>query len=333
VRWLVLACTISSFIGHCAARSARTSFYVVSAFFSDHGAALYYRLIEVSPDGPDSLVRYSRVASVNIYCPRMVVQSAEARLRNTSPAGLLQDNDPCAVKPATLRSRLSKYHRRLSYLEAFSFAVVAHCGSRSVLLELPTTEGLDFDALKTAHPETARLWDLPQQIIRPAFGANDIFHNRSDADDLALQKAGAKLVPELVSGRYDAGLAAALKGLGFKSRDAHFRSILKDYRGPVSTAQASAGFLPQLLNASSYQFSHYEAPTYPRLAMAAGIHGEVGLQVRVDPATGAVIDASALSGHPLLRPSALEATKKWRFASGSTTGPLHLTIDYELHCP
>ena len=150
MRWLVLACTISSFIGHCAARSARTSFYVVSAFFSDHGAALYYRLIEVSPDGPDSLVRYSRVASVNIYCPRMVVQSAGARLRNTSPAGLLQDNDPCAVKPATLRSRLSKYHRRLSYLEAFSFAVVAHCGSRSVLLELPTTEGLDFDALKTA---------------------------------------------------------------------------------------------------------------------------------------------------------------------------------------
>ena len=79
VRWLVLACAIVAVTAHAADRPAVSGLYIVSAFFSDNGAALYYRLIEVSPDGRDSIVRYSRVASVNIYCPRMIVQSAEVR--------------------------------------------------------------------------------------------------------------------------------------------------------------------------------------------------------------------------------------------------------------
>jgi TonB family protein len=326
--WLIFAAT-----AHAAERSALSSLYGVSAFFSDYGAALYCRLIEVNPDGPDSVVRYSRVANVNIYCPRMIVQSAEVRVPNASPAKLVQGNDPCAVEPGKFRAMLNKYHRRPSYLEAFSFAVVAHCGSRSVLLEMPTTAALDFDALKATHPEMARLWDLPQQITDPAFGAKDIFHDLSDADDLAFQRAGAKLVPQLASGRYDWGLAAALR-VGFKSRGAHFRSLLEAYRGPVDAVEASIGYVPELLNSKAYQFSQYVAPKYPPLAQAARIRGKVELQLHVDPATGTVVDASAFSGHPLLKPSAVDAAKQWRFAPGSVIAePLRLTLEYELRCP
>jgi hypothetical protein len=39
-----------------------SEFYAVSVFFSDSGALFYYRVIDVRPDGLDSLIRYTRVA-------------------------------------------------------------------------------------------------------------------------------------------------------------------------------------------------------------------------------------------------------------------------------
>jgi len=88
------------------------------------------------------------------------------------------------------------------------------------------------------------------------------------------------------------------------------------------------------LNSKAYQFSQFVAPKYPALAQAPRIQGNVELQLHVDPATGTVSDASAVAGHPLLEPSAVEAAKQWRFAPGSVNAePLRLTVDYELRCP
>ena len=68
--------------------AALAGFYVVSAFFSDLGPAYYYRIMEVRADGNDSLVRYIRVAPVDVNCQRTIVQAAEARVRGKSPAEL-----------------------------------------------------------------------------------------------------------------------------------------------------------------------------------------------------------------------------------------------------
>jgi hypothetical protein len=60
-------------------------FFIVSESFSDNGPAFYYRIVDVQPDGPGSLVRYIRVAPDNVYCPRMIIQAAESRVLDKSP--------------------------------------------------------------------------------------------------------------------------------------------------------------------------------------------------------------------------------------------------------
>ncbi|MDX2030810.1 MAG: energy transducer TonB [Blastocatellia bacterium] len=53
-------------------------------------------------------------------------------------------------------------------------------------------------------------------------------------------------------------------------------------------------------------------PTYPDVAKAARAEGAVQVQVNVSE-TGQVTEATAVSGHPLLRDAAVEAARQWEF--------------------
>ncbi|HSE23675.1 MAG TPA: energy transducer TonB [Pyrinomonadaceae bacterium] len=59
--------------------------------------------------------------------------------------------------------------------------------------------------------------------------------------------------------------------------------------------------------------------TFPPIALAAGAHGEVIIDVKVN-AAGEVVTAKSISGHPLLKKICEEAAAKWKFSSlaGST---------------
>jgi protein TonB len=54
------------------------------------------------------------------------------------------------------------------------------------------------------------------------------------------------------------------------------------------------------------------SPTYPALAKAARIQGDVRLEVFISK-TGNVDSVKVVSGHPMLIPSAVEAVKKWQY--------------------
>lgn len=93
-------------------------------------------------------------------------------------------------------------------------------------------------------------------------------------------------------------------------------------------------FVPQLLDAKSFEFSYYLTPKYPPLAKMARISGQVVLELTLDAATGEVLNAVAISGHPLLRTSALDAAKQWRMEPQSVRGgKLKATLKYSLRCP
>lgn len=53
-------------------------------------------------------------------------------------------------------------------------------------------------------------------------------------------------------------------------------------------------------------------PAYPQIAKIAGAHGPVTVQIVVDE-HGRVVSAQATSGHPLLRPAAVQAAHQARF--------------------
>ena len=70
------------------------------------------------------------------------------------------------------------------------------------------------------------------------------------------------------------------------------------------------------------------AAEYPEEARSKGIQGDVTVEVTID-ASGKVIEARAITGHDLLRPSALEATKQFLFENGlGKTAKLTLTFNF-----
>jgi hypothetical protein len=229
---------------------------------------------------------------------------------------------------------LTHYARHGGHLEAIAFGIVSQCGASSIVLGLPISQRVDMKALEREHPDLARLWNLSSEITRQAFGPKDIFHDRSEEEDLVLQRAGEKLVPELISGRYDAGLTAAVNGFAETPRSASFRSLLANYRGPTLAADPGGTYVPRLLNPGAYQFSRFVAPEYPPPAINLRIEDKVELLLTLEPATGEVLDAHAVSGNLLLKSSAVDAAKQWRFKPESIDGEtLNVTLQYALRCP
>ena len=60
-------------------------------------------------------------------------------------------------------------------------------------------------------------------------------------------------------------------------------------------------------------------PVFPPIAKAARASGEVKVEVTIDKA-GKVVSARAVSGHPLLRDSALAAARQWKFKPTTLSG-------------
>ncbi len=287
------------------------------------------------PDGRDLVIRYSRIGWTDpLLCPRKIVQSAQVRLPNRTIKDLVHANNPCAVKPQDLSAAVQKYSITAGHLETFSVGVVAACGPTKSVLVLPDESFVNFKRLKSAHPVMGRLWNLMSDILDPAFGEGDIFQGRTEAEDLVLQRAGQQIVPELVSGRYDEGLAAAVQGNDITWQHPSMRELLQDYHGPITNAEVKAKALSAVLvNAEQYPFSAFAKPEYTLLAAMARIQGDVNLQLTVDPPTGEVMSAEASSGHKILQADATATAKKWRFEPNSTdAGKISVTLRYTLHC-
>jgi TonB family protein len=86
-------------------------------------------------------------------------------------------------------------------------------------------------------------------------------------------------------------------------------SAQDDKQGPEPT---SAKVVRKSTGVLQNEATAREAPAYPPLAHAAKVSGPVTVEVTIDE-EGAVIAARAVSGHPLLKDSAVTASRKWRF--------------------
>lgn len=60
-------------------------------------------------------------------------------------------------------------------------------------------------------------------------------------------------------------------------------------------------------------------PEYPAIARAASADGAVGIQITISE-EGKVIQAEAITGHPLLRDAALKAARQWEFTTTERSG-------------
>ena len=206
---------------------------------------------------------------------------------------------------------------------------VAQCGDATVVLGLPDASQVDLKKVRRVNRNAARLWGLPSEVHRRAFGSKDPLRDPEAGQELAIQRAGERVVPGLRSGRYDAGLRAAQGGVS------SFGQLLDFYyRGPVSDQELRGIFVLRLVNMAADRFERYTAPPYPLLARAARLEGVVDLRLRLQPETGDVIQAEAGgSGHALLQQSAIEAARKWTFKRPLASEVVSVAVEYAMRCP
>lgn len=91
--------------------------------------------------------------------------------------------------------------------------------------------------------------------------------------------------------------------------------------------------LPQVTHRTGSNFAPLATrqvePAYPPIAKAAGVSGSVVVEVSVDKA-GKILSARALSGHPLLKDSAVAAMYLWEFAPTERATLSMVTFTFEL---
>jgi TonB family protein len=292
--------------------------YIVRQGISDMMPGWFHYLMIVKPDGRDVVVKLVRVAPLGQVCSNVVtVKSAEARLRDTTVADLIKHNNPCAISADRTRREIDKYSHRAAVDDDAAFGIVAQCSGVQIIHHFPYEA--EF-VPKKLPPKVQRLRELSWDIQKIAFGDRELFQKTSSEEEEKLQAGGKAMVDELKLGKFD-------KGFPYK---ASFVTDLKDYVGIVSAPQQQTG---ELDDANSYHFQRYVSAVYPPLALHARIQGMVQLDLEVDEATGEVREVSAISGHPLLKPSALEAAKRWKFEPNSVAPNIHVTLTFEPHCP
>jgi hypothetical protein len=118
-------------------------FYIVSVALSN-APSYDYRILDVKQRSADSVVRYIRIAARKTSCGMIFVQAVEAIIPNTTPAQLLEKNNPCAVQPGTLEAAIKKYAHRARASETTTLGIVAQCDGGPVSLTLPTVDSVKW---------------------------------------------------------------------------------------------------------------------------------------------------------------------------------------------
>ena len=126
--------------------------------------------------------------------------------------------------------------------------IVATCGERERLFELPWPDTLKFHALGLADSRITALWKLSREVVEHAFGGEPFMPalpgatrtaTPSAPDDPEAQRLAEKLVPEIRSGRYASGFGDS--NCAYAScRDHSGAAALEGYAGVLDPATCAA---------------------------------------------------------------------------------------------
>lgn len=293
------------------------SFHVVTEYFSDFLPDYYTEILDVTAQGRDVRVRLVRLSSATVYCDGEVLRAVERVLPNTTVREVAKRVDLCAYTgegvASALKAAASKGISDPS--DSATVTVVAKCGASEKILAFPYPVDVDFKILRRENPRIETL--EPELRHSSTHLWQDFVVPRIVADGgKPIRRLGAKLLPELISGRYDAGFGSY--SCGDKCTN-YLAYRLDGYTEPVTTDDPST---VELVNASSLHLAKYESPHYLVVGKTAHIFGEVRLRIIADEQTGLVNDVQLVWGNSLLGKAAVEAAKKWQFAPGTKVGSL-----------
>ncbi|MFZ0637546.1 MAG: energy transducer TonB [Candidatus Acidiferrales bacterium] len=329
----LLACGMLAL--HRASASSRSqdalrSFYVARFFFSDYLPGWSDQILDVTPQGDGVRVRVIRISLANDFCPGLIVRAAERVFPHTS-VRKVAGRDICAYTSegvdAALKAAAPKFASDRS--DSATETIVANCGTTQKEFDFPYPVEVDQKVLHRSNPGVSDLWDTNYRVFRRAFGGSFSFNGPTPEQEKEMEQLGTKLVPELISGKYQTAYAGSK--CGNQDCDNYLAWRLTGY---TEAPQPIEPFVVTLLEAFSLHFTKYVSPIMPRLALVAHISGDVRLLILADPETGIVKSVQTVSGPLLLTNAAVTAAQSWQFAPQTLSGqPLEVTLRFELKCP
>jgi TonB family protein len=201
-----------------------------------------------------------------------------------------------------------------------TITIVATCGTTQKEFDFPYPANVDRKELSLADIKVSHLWDTYYRISEHAFGKDFSF-------DRLTTTLGTALVPELISGKYQAPFGSRC---GDHECDNYLAWLLQGY---TEAPQPRDPGVVTLLDADALHLTRYVSPKMSPLAFQARISGDVRLRIFVDLQTGLVRNVEALSGHPLLQQEAVKAAQSWQFAPDALSGDsVEATLRFELRC-
>jgi hypothetical protein len=220
-----------------APRPPLENFYVVTQAIFHTDPKWVDHILEVRPEEGAVRVREIRIAPLSPACPHHVtVRAIERVIPNTTVKKVAAHFDLCAFTEDVAEGMISAAKRKTgapaSDDDSAAQTIVARCGTKQSVFELPDKESLRFEALTLADSHLSAFWDLAAVVEARTFGDAFSLAKLSPEQDREAQALGAKLVPEIKSGKYDQAFADNNCPYG-ECSDHSSASALQGYAGPI----------------------------------------------------------------------------------------------------
>jgi hypothetical protein len=215
-------------------------FYAITQVPSDATNFWVDRILDVRATGDGVRVRFVHIAPVGAKCPHNVaVKAAERVIPKTTVASVAGKFKLCTYPEDDFAGVIEVAKRKEEEIDVarpISRTIVARCGEDERLFELPDKETVKFDALKIADPRISGLWDLAGDVETRVFG-KDFSWSGTPEQEKRLQELGAKVVPDILAGMFDAGFPDTTCAFA-ECADHDAKSALQGYAGVIADANS-----------------------------------------------------------------------------------------------
>lgn len=237
VTW-VLAATLLAATDKPRPKPPLENFYVVTQAIFHTDPKWVDHILEVHPpNSTDVAVREIRIAPLSAACPHHVtVRAIERVVPNTTVKKVAAHFDLCALTEDDVETMIHVAKRTTgtpsSDDDSATQTIVARCGNKQRIFELPDQATLRFDALTLADNHLSAFWNLAATVESRTFGDDFSLAQLTPGQDRDAQALGAKLVPEIKSGKYDQAFADNTCPYA-ECQDHNAASALQGYAGPI----------------------------------------------------------------------------------------------------
>jgi hypothetical protein len=234
---LLIAVTALAAADHAKPKPPLLNFYLVTQAIFHTDPKWVDHILEVRPEGSGVEVREVRIAPLSPACPHHVtVRAVERLVPDTTVKKVAARFDLCAFTEDDVDSMIQAAKRPHGAPSAdddsATQTIVARCGQKQRLFELPDQATLRFDGLSLADTHLAAFWNLAATVEARTFGDDFSLARLTPEQDRDAQALAAKLVPEIKSGKYDQAFADNECPYG-ECPDHNAASALQGYAGPI----------------------------------------------------------------------------------------------------